>query len=48
MQIYSLNNLIVWMIDSGGVMTEECWEANNLLVVLTPRVSNMAVNIHVD
>lgn len=29
-------------------MTEECCEANNLLVLLTPCVSNMAVNIYVD
>jgi len=25
-----------------------CYEANNLLVLLTPCVSNMAVNIYVD
>lgn len=29
-------------------MTEECYDANNLLVLLTPCVSNMAVNIYVD
>lgn len=29
-------------------MTEECYKANNLLVLLTLCVSNMAVNIYVD